>query len=107
MTTWEDYQDAFCPPESIPSKFGKKYTKHWCSRQETNENGTLALRFERFVQDYDGLQPWDMHLHLQVSLLRTLRRIERYRCLAQEGKLLETPLTQHIYICSSAGTTHF
>ena len=66
MTTWEDYQDAFCPPESIPSKFGKKYTKHWCSRQETHENGTLALRFERFVQDYDGLQPWDMHLHLQV-----------------------------------------
>ena len=66
MTSWEDYQDVFCPPKTVPSKFGKKYSKHWCSKQETHENGTLALRFEQFVQEYDGIQPWDMHLHLQV-----------------------------------------
>ena len=63
---WDDYQNAFCPPETIPKHVPKANHQHWCSRQETNENGTLALRFEKFVEEYDGLSPWDLHLHLQV-----------------------------------------
>lgn len=58
MTDWGDYQDAFCPPGTVPESV--RHRKHWCSAQETRENGTLASRFERFVREYDGLSPWDM-----------------------------------------------
>jgi len=59
MTTWDDYQDAFCPPQL-------GLTRQECRMEETKENGTLAERFERFVWDYDGLHPFDLHLRLQV-----------------------------------------
>ncbi|KAL7533374.1 hypothetical protein ACHAXR_005187, partial [Thalassiosira sp. AJA248-18] len=59
MTEWQDYQDAFCPPDGVPDNLKKK-SKEWCSRQPTKENGTLATRFEMFVQDYDGMSPWDL-----------------------------------------------
>lgn len=51
MTDWDDYQDAFCP---------QSLGKERCTRMETKENGTLALRFERFVWDYDGVSPFDL-----------------------------------------------
>ena len=53
MTDWDDYQNAFCP------KFLGK-NKLQCQKSETNENGTLASRFERFVWDYDGVSPFDL-----------------------------------------------
>ena len=53
MTELEDYHNAFCP-KSLG--FGKKK----CLQGETNENGTLAMRFERFVWDYDGVSPFDL-----------------------------------------------
>ena len=53
MTDLDDYHDAFCP-KSLG--FGKKK----CLQGDTNENGTLATRFERFVWDYDGVSPFDL-----------------------------------------------
>ncbi len=53
MTTWDDYQDAFCPTEL-------GMTIQECRMGVTKENGTLAERFERFVWDYDGLHPFDL-----------------------------------------------
>lgn len=33
------------------------------------KSGTLLQRFERFVKEYDGVSPFDAHLHLQTVLL--------------------------------------
>ena len=52
MTTWEDFQDAFCPSSLVKRKE--------CLLGKTHDNGTLAARFERFVWDYDGLSPFDL-----------------------------------------------
>lgn len=68
MTDWPDYQEAFCPAHLIDRSV-VNFPKEWCSRQPTRENGTLSERFERFVHDYDGLRPWDLHQHLQVTRL--------------------------------------
>ena len=58
MTDWDDYEYAFCPPDFPPDHV--KQRTQWCARQQTHENGTLAIRFERFVKDYDGISPWDL-----------------------------------------------
>ncbi|KAL7478663.1 hypothetical protein ACHAW6_004415 [Cyclotella cf. meneghiniana] len=62
MTEWQDYQESFCP-----SALGMN--RRECTESDTFENGTLAKRFERFVWDYDGISPFDLHLHLQVPHL--------------------------------------
>ena len=74
MTTYQDFQDAFCPPNIIPEEhtlkhFAKPRIPNWCSNQPTRENGTLAAIFERFVFSYDGVSTWDVHLNLQVPML--------------------------------------
>lgn len=74
MTTFQEFQDAFCPPDIIPKEYKLKKraaprVPNWCSDQPTRENGTLAATFERFVFTYDGVSPWDVHLHLQVPML--------------------------------------
>lgn len=76
MTSYKDFQDTFCPPKFIPEgerdralKVPSPRVHNWCSDQPTRENGTLAARFERFVWQYDGLEPWDVHLNLQVPML--------------------------------------
>mmetsp|Transcript_24070 Transcript_24070/g.58126 ORF Transcript_24070/g.58126 Transcript_24070/m.58126 type:complete len:455 (+) Transcript_24070:197-1561(+) len=69
MTDWEDYEYSFCPRDFPPDRVlhgTVAHRTHWCARQQTHENGTLAKRFERFIHDYDGVSPWDLHLHLQV-----------------------------------------
>ena len=53
MTTWLDFQHTFCPPSL-------GMTRKECLEGKTHENGTLAGRFERFVWDYDGLNPFDL-----------------------------------------------
>ena len=74
MTTYQDFQDAFCPPNIIPEEFTLKHSAkpripNWCTNQPTRENGTLAAIFERFVFNYDGVSTWDVHLNLQVPML--------------------------------------
>jgi len=65
INNYEEYQDIFCPPEtrSIPES-GKE-----CVDKPSAENGTLASRLERFVNEYDGRNPFDVHLTLQVPML--------------------------------------
>lgn len=58
MTAWEDYEFTFCPRELRPDN--APHRTEWCSRQQTHENGTLAARFERFVNDYNGISSWDL-----------------------------------------------
>jgi len=70
MTSQIDYQNVFCPPDLLPSHIRERTVRginHWCTvKQQTKENGTLAMRFEQFVERYNGLEPYDIHLHLQV-----------------------------------------
>mmetsp|Transcript_8 Transcript_8/g.40 ORF Transcript_8/g.40 Transcript_8/m.40 type:complete len:978 (+) Transcript_8:237-3170(+) len=63
FNSYQDYEEVFCPPET------RKTDRKECTFRETQENGTLAARFERYVWEYDGVSPFDIHLHLQVPLL--------------------------------------
>mmetsp|Transcript_10546 Transcript_10546/g.22056 ORF Transcript_10546/g.22056 Transcript_10546/m.22056 type:complete len:492 (-) Transcript_10546:177-1652(-) len=66
LHSYRDYENVFCPPETrVPPQSDRKQ----CLFAPTRENGTLAARFERFVREYDGLDPFDVHLTLQVPLL--------------------------------------
>ncbi|KAL7469891.1 hypothetical protein ACHAXS_010186 [Conticribra weissflogii] len=66
LNSYRDYEDVFCPPETrVPPQGNRKQ----CLFAPTRENGTLASRFERFVREYDGLDPFDVHLTLQVPML--------------------------------------
>lgn len=62
MHSYQDYEDVFCPPDTRKSR-------RECVSRQSQENGTLASRLERFIFDYDGLDPFDVHLTLQVPLL--------------------------------------
>ena len=62
MSSYHDYEDAFCPPTK------RKHRKD-CIYAQSQENGMLASRLERFVQDYNGRNIFDIHLALQVPLL--------------------------------------
>ena len=72
ITTLAEYRNIYCPLELIPSYIREEKKNDfrsfilWRTKQQTKENGTLALRFEQFVEKYDSLSPWDVHLHLQV-----------------------------------------
>ena len=59
--TYEDYVRLFCRP----GKAG------WCEDVPPATPGglTLTQRFERFVSDYDGIDPFDNHLRCQVPYL--------------------------------------
>mmetsp|Transcript_8264 Transcript_8264/g.17231 ORF Transcript_8264/g.17231 Transcript_8264/m.17231 type:complete len:805 (-) Transcript_8264:117-2531(-) len=62
LGSYRDYEDIFCPPET-------RSDRKECTFRETQENGTLAARLERYAFEYDGRVPFDIHLHLQVPLL--------------------------------------
>lgn len=65
MESMTDYRRLYCPRELLEG-----YKEHKCDEVPSIDvNGTLARRFEKFVRDYDGLHPWDVHLNLQVSHL--------------------------------------
>ena len=40
-----------------------------CNEIPSIDDGNLAHRFEQFVRDYDGLDPFDVHLNLQIGSL--------------------------------------
>ncbi len=60
IQTIEDYRRSFCPRGVSPNA---------CNEVLSIDNGTLTERFERFVRDYDGIDPFDIHLSAQVSQL--------------------------------------
>lgn len=57
--SYRDYEDVFC----------KRKNRKDCIFGETQEDGTLTTRFERFVSEYDGRDPFDVHLTLQTPML--------------------------------------
>ena len=63
MTTLDDYQSFYCPEEM------RKGSPKECNKVKTIDDGALAGRFEQFVRDYDGLDPFDIHLNLQTTNL--------------------------------------
>ena len=65
MTTITDFRKLYCPEYVLERGHGFKK----CNTVPSIDDGTLTKRFEQFVRDYDGLDPFDVHLHLQVSNL--------------------------------------
>lgn len=55
-----DYRRSFCP-RGVSTNAGNEVP--------SIDNGTLTERFERFVRDYDGVDPFVIHLSEQVSQL--------------------------------------
>ena len=65
LHSYHDYEDVFCPPSTRSNPTNRRE----CLFRPSQENGTLASRLERFVREYDGLHPFDIHLTLQVPML--------------------------------------
>lgn len=65
LHTYHDYEDVFCPPSTRVNPNNRRE----CLDKKSAENGTLAHRMERFVSEYDGRTPFDVHLKFQVPLL--------------------------------------
>mmetsp|Transcript_5730 Transcript_5730/g.12480 ORF Transcript_5730/g.12480 Transcript_5730/m.12480 type:complete len:423 (-) Transcript_5730:76-1344(-) len=63
LPTIGHFRKVYCPPDEL------SISPLACNDVPSIENGTLAHRFERFVRDYDGREPFDVHLYLQVSSL--------------------------------------
>lgn len=59
MKTYDEYRDKFCDKGSDKE----------CKTVDTIDDGDLTRRFEQFVHDYSGLDPFDVHLSLQVPFL--------------------------------------
>jgi hypothetical protein len=59
MKTYDDYRDKFCDKGSDKE----------CKTAETIDDGDLTRRFEMFVNDYSGTDPFDVHLSMQVPFL--------------------------------------
>jgi hypothetical protein len=59
LRTYDDYRDKFCD----------KGNDIDCKMADTIDDGDLTRRFEQFVADYDGRDPFDVHLSLQVPFL--------------------------------------
>lgn len=51
--SYQEYEDVFCPIET-------RSNRKECVFRESKENGTLTSRFERFVKEYDGRDPFDV-----------------------------------------------
>lgn len=64
LETIEDFRKLYCPQDVLK-------TGHFldCNEIPSIDDGTLAHRFEQFVRDYDGLDPFDIHLNMQISNL--------------------------------------
>ncbi|KAL7454535.1 hypothetical protein ACHAWC_006160, partial [Mediolabrus comicus] len=65
FNSYHDYEDVFCPPSTRTNPNNRRE----CLFRPSHEDGTLAKRLERFVQEYDGRTPYDVHLILQVPKL--------------------------------------
>ncbi|KAL3777778.1 hypothetical protein HJC23_008895 [Cyclotella cryptica] len=64
MRTLDDFRAMYCPSKILRMKNPLK-----CNDVPSIDDGNLAHRFEQFVRDYNGLDPFDVHLNLQVSNL--------------------------------------
>ncbi|KAL9190252.1 hypothetical protein ACHAXT_007463 [Thalassiosira profunda] len=83
LHSYKDYEDAFCPPST-------RKNRNECAHRKSAENGTLAARFERFVREYDGRDPFDVHLTLQAPMMSSkdglpLRMTQIYNTTDSDG----------------------
>mmetsp|Transcript_24600 Transcript_24600/g.59303 ORF Transcript_24600/g.59303 Transcript_24600/m.59303 type:complete len:479 (+) Transcript_24600:218-1654(+) len=67
MSNLREYMRLFCPREILDDR-GRKASVE-CNTVPSIDDGTLTRLFERFVRDYDGHDPFDVHLSLQVPHL--------------------------------------
>lgn len=63
MQTIDDFRRLYCPHELLQQSYAK------CVDAATIDEGNLTSRFEQFARDYDGREPFDNHLKLQVAFL--------------------------------------
>lgn len=64
LTTIEEFRPYYCPMEILDTGYFLN-----CDGVESIDNGTLAERFERFVKDYSGLDPFDIQLRTLFILI--------------------------------------
>mmetsp|Transcript_11440 Transcript_11440/g.24397 ORF Transcript_11440/g.24397 Transcript_11440/m.24397 type:complete len:483 (-) Transcript_11440:356-1804(-) len=60
----EDFRPMYCPADVLENG-------HFldCNQYQSIDDGTLSHRFEQFVRDYSGLDPFDIHLNMQMGNL--------------------------------------
>ncbi len=64
LQTIEDFRPYYCPMEILDTGFFLD-----CDDVESIDNGTLAERFEKFVNEYSGLDPFDIQLRRYLFVL--------------------------------------
>ena len=64
IKTIDDFRRMYCPGDLLAVNQPLR-----CNEFPSIDNGTLAHRFEQFVRDYSGLDPFDVHLNLQIGNL--------------------------------------
>ena len=64
MKDMNDYRKMYCPKEVLGTGVFLN-----CDDHDSIDDGRLLKRFEQFVHDYDGLEPFDLHLNMQTTNL--------------------------------------
>eukprot|EP00986_Skeletonema_menzelii_P018401 scaffold26636_cov153-Skeletonema_menzelii.AAC.12 len=64
MKEMNDYRKMYCPKEVLDTGDFLK-----CNKYDSIDDGRLLKRFEQFVHDYDGIEPFDVHLNMQTTNL--------------------------------------
>jgi hypothetical protein len=59
-----DFRKMYCPKKVLDTGYFLE-----CNNYDSIDDGTLLKRFEQFVNDYDGLEPFDVHLNMQMTNL--------------------------------------
>jgi len=67
LETLKDYRALYCPSEILANK--SLNHENECNFYNSVDDGTLRGRFEQFVKDYNGTNPFDVHLVHQVTQL--------------------------------------
>jgi len=64
MKEINDFRKMYCPTEVLGT--GRFLD---CNEYDSIDDGRLLKRFEQFVHDYDGIEPFDVHLNMQTTNL--------------------------------------
>jgi len=64
MKEINDFRKMYCPKDVLGTGNFLK-----CNNYDSIDDGRLLNRFEKFVNDYDGIEPFDVHLNMQVTNL--------------------------------------
>jgi len=64
MKEINDFRKMYCPKEVLDTGVFLN-----CEEYDSIDDGRLLNRFEQFVNDYNGIEPFDIHLSMQVTNL--------------------------------------